>query len=383
MKRLAVMLLALGALLFTSVAPARPLKIGFADPVFTSSNDATRELWLERSRKAGAKIARIDVSWRGVAGDVVEPANPTDPASYDWREIPDAVAEANANGLKVLLTISRAPTWAEGPDRPADVHGGTWKPDADKLGDFARALAAQFAGDVRHYQAWNEPNIWPFLNPQYEGRRLVSPDIYRRMLNSFYEGIHAVQPNAKVVSGGTAPFGDPPGGERTRPLRFLRELLCLKNRRKLRPTKCPKKAKLDVLAHHPINLLGGPNRSASHPDSAATPDVKNVVRTLRKAEKRHRLKPRGRRPVWVTEFWWETNPPDTCNGVRPRKHARWISKALKSFKKQGASVAINFLIRDAPYRASECGGSNFQTGAYFESGKRKPALRSFRRFARR
>jgi hypothetical protein len=87
--------------------------------------------------------------------------------------------------------------------------------------------------------------------------------------------------------------------------------------------------------------------------------------------------------VWVTDFWWETNPPDTCNEVRPRKHARWISRALKSFKKQGASVAINFLIRDAPYRPSECGGSNFQTGAYFESGKRKPALRSFRRFARR
>jgi hypothetical protein len=373
---------ALAVLAFATPALAKPLKIGFADPLFSSGDAGTRATWLDRARQARAKIVRIDISWRSVA-PAAEPADPTNPASYDWGAIPAAVDDANARGLKVLLTVSGAPDWAEGPGRPGGVEAGTWKPDAEKFGEFARGLASQFSGEVRHYQAWNEPNLWTFLNPQYEGGRLVGPDIYRRMLNSFYDGVHAVQDNAVVVSGGTAPYGEPPGGRRTRPLRFLRDLLCLKNRRKLKPTKCADKAKLDALAHHPINTSGGPKRSAVHPDDVATPDVKHVVRTLRKAEKRHRVRPGGHRPVWLTEFWWETDPPDKCTGIPLRRHARWIAKALKSFKKQGARVAINFQIRDDPYEQSQCGRSSFQTGPFFVDGERKPAFRSFRKFGRR
>ena len=372
----------LAVLAFPGAAPAKPLKTGFADSLFSSSDAGTRATWLDRARKARAKIIRIDFSWRSVA-PASEPADPTDPAAYDWGAIPAAVDDANARGLKVLLTVSGAPDWAEGAGRPGDVPAGTWKPDADKFGQFGRALAAQFSGDVRYYQAWNEPNLFTFLNPQYDGKALVAPDIYRRMLNEFYEGVHAVQGNAVVVSGGTAPYGEPRGGRRTRPLVFLRDLLCLKNRKKLKPTKCPDKAKLDALAHHPINTSGGPKRSATHPDDVATPDVKKVVRTLRKAERRHRVRPRGRHPVWLTEFWWETKPPDKCTGIPLRRHARWISKALKSFKKQGARVAINFQIRDDPYQQSECGRASFQTGPFFADGRRKPAFRSFRKFGRR
>jgi Cellulase (glycosyl hydrolase family 5) len=369
-------------LAFASGAAAAPLQIGFADPLFSSANDNTRALWLDRARKARAKIVRIPVSWRVIAPDV-EPADPTDPSAYDWGAIPAGVDDANARGLKVLLTVTSAPDWAEAPGRPAGVHAGTWKPNAEKFGQFGRALAAKFAGDVRHYQAWNEPNIYPFLMPQYEGNRLVAPDIYRRLLNSFYEGVHEVQRNAVVVSGGTAPYGDPPGGRRTRPLLFLRKLLCLRSRTRLKPTKCPEKAKLDALAHHPINTAGGPYQRSRHRDSVTTSDIKYLVRTLRKAERTHRLRPRGHRPVWLTEFWWQTNPPDVCAGIPVRKHARWISRALRAFKRQGASVAINFLIRDEPYLQKSCGGPTFQTGAFFANGKRKPAFRSFRRFARR
>jgi hypothetical protein len=235
---------------------------------------------------------------------------------------------------------------------------------------------------VRHYQAWNEPNIYTFLNPQYQGRKLVGSRIYRRLLNAFYAGVHEVQPNAFVVSAGTAPYGEPPGGDRTRPLAFMRDLLCLRDRRKLEPTKCKHKARLDAYAHHPINTSGGPDRSAIHPDDVATPDVKNVVRTLRRAEATKRVRPRGRRPVWLTEFWWESKPPDECTGVPVRRHKRWIAQALRSFREQGASVAINFLIRDQEYTPAGCGRTTLQTGLFFFDGSRKPAFKAFRRFGR-
>lgn len=375
---LATLLAVLG---FASAADSKPLQIGFADTLFSSGDAGTRATWFGKAKRARADIVRIDISWRQVAPGI-EPLDPTNPAAYNWGPVPAAVAQAKARGLDVMLAVSGAPSWAEGPNRAGYAPPGTWRPDAEKFGEFARALARQFQGQVRRYQAWVEPNIYTFLNPQYEGKRLVGPDIYRRMLNRFYAGVNAVQPKAMVISGGTAPYGDPRGGRRTRPLAFLRDLLCLKDRRKLKPTKCPNKARLDALAHHPINTSGGPRRSALHPDDVATPDLKHVVRTLRKAERTKRVKPGGRRQVWVTEFWWETKPPDKCTGVPLKRQARWIRQALKSFKRQGASVAINFQIRDTPYRDSDCGRATFQSGAFFANGNRKPSFRAFRKFGR-
>src|SRR3712207_8107630 len=57
----------------------------------------------------------------------------------------------------------------------------------------------------------------------------------RRMLNSFYEGVHAVHADNRVIAPALAPYGDPPGGSRMRPLVFLRELFCLKGRRHPKP----------------------------------------------------------------------------------------------------------------------------------------------------
>ena len=271
------------ALALAGPSPAG-LRIGFADPLFSSQDAGVRATWLENAEKSRSDIVRIDVSWRAVAPGA-EPADPSNPAAYDWGALPAAVADAEARGLKVLLTVSKAPAWAEAAGRPGGVLAGTWKPDPDKFGQFARALGAQFSPGVRYYQAWNEPNIYTFLNPQYVGKKPFAAEHYRRMLNAFYAGVHAVHPGALVVSGGTAPYGGPPGSDRTRPLAFLRDLLCLKGRKKLKPVKCATKAKFDALAHHPINTSGGPNRSALHPDDVATPDVKFVVRTLRKAER--------------------------------------------------------------------------------------------------
>ncbi|MDQ3729669.1 MAG: hypothetical protein M3355_08765, partial [Actinomycetota bacterium] len=254
-------------------------------------------------------------------------------------------------------------------------------PDAEAYGDFARALASRYGDQVRYYQAWNEPNIFSFLNPQYEGGELVGSDIYRRLLNAFYDGVNAVDPTAKVISAGTAPYGDEPGGRRTRPLVFIRDLLCLNAQNEPSPS-CSTKAKFDALAHHPINTSGGPKVSAAHPDNVSTPDVKNVVRALRKAERAETPAIGGRHDVWLTEFWWETNPPDPCTGVPLKRHKKWIGQALRSFERQGASVAINYLIRDQKYnRDTGCGRTTFQTGAFFDNGKKKPAFNAFKNYA--
>jgi hypothetical protein len=391
MRRIVPLLMAAAVLLAPANAGARGLVTGFADPLYTSPDASERASVLDATVAEAAEMVRIDVSWRLIApSPPTVPTDPGDPA-YRFATLDAAVHDASARGLAVLLTVSGAPDWAEGPNRAADAPPGTWMPDAAKFGAFATALATRYSGSyaglpgVRLYQAWNEPNLYTYLNPQYEGQTLRSASLYRTMLNAFYGAVHAVRGDNVVVSAGTGPFGDPPGGRRTRPLEFLRALLCLQKvgkrqavkgeepRAKLAPTECETPAKLDVLAHHPINTVGGPHRSAINPDDAITPDLGNVRDLLRAAERFGSISPPGHRPLWVTEFWWETNPPDPSSPVGLATQARWIQQALYLAWKQGASAALAFQVRDSPLASGL-----YQSGFQFASGSPKPSFLAFR-----
>ena len=123
-KFLAVAALAGALAIGAPPASAKPMKIGFADNLFRSTDADTRAKWLKKSRNAGAKIARLEVFWRTIAPiKPLAPTNPNDPA-YRWGTLDAAVADANANGLDPLLTVTLAPNWAEGPDRPGNVSPG-------------------------------------------------------------------------------------------------------------------------------------------------------------------------------------------------------------------------------------------------------------------
>jgi hypothetical protein len=192
------------------------------------------------------------------------------------------------------------------------------------------------------------------------------------MLNAFYDGIKSVHADNVVVTGGTAPYGDDPGGERTRPLVFWREALCLRGQERLRKTKCPQKAKFDVLAHHPINTSGSPTRSAINPDDASTPDFKNVAKILGAAERLHTTGTTGRHPLWATEIWWSSKPPDRRFGISLGRQARYLEQALYLLYKQGASVVINLELQDPPT------GKPVAAGLLFADGAPKPAFQAFR-----
>ncbi len=331
----------------------------------------------------------MNLEWRQVVAER-PPTNPTNPAdpSYDFSHLDAVVRSAESRGLNVVFTVYSAPDWAED-RRPAgsDAPAGSWKPNPRDLGDFAQALSTRYSGQyaglprVGFYEVWNEPNLTRYLAPQWSGRKLVAAERYRRMLNAFYAGIRAGRGGGKVIAGATAPYGDDPGGARSRPLRFLRGLFCLADRQKLRLAGCPKRAArahFDILSHHPINTSGGPHTSAIHPDDASTPDLKFVKKTLRGAERRHSALGQRRHPLWATEFWWQSNPPDRFHGVPLKIQAERYAETLYLLWKQGASVALMLQLRDAPYSPNNSDVS-FQAGLYFVGGEPKPSL-SYVRF---
>jgi len=65
------------------------------------------------------------------------------------------------------------------------------------------------------------------------------------MLNAFYAGIKSVSKSDKVLTGGTAPYGDLPGGARVPPATFWQTLLCLRGHA-LRKAACPDPAHFDI-----------------------------------------------------------------------------------------------------------------------------------------
>jgi hypothetical protein len=378
----------LAALLAPADAGAtRGITTGIAVPESKSADAAVRRLWLDRTVEANADLIRIDVIWREVVGSQ-PPASPGDPAdpAYDFSGVDAAVREAQQRGLKMLFTVFAAPEWAEGPGRPEGVPAGAWKPDADAFGEFGAALARRYSGNfspaaglpplprVRYFEAWNEPNLPDFfLAPGWVGDRAEGVAIYRELLNSFYDRVKAVNPGNLVVGPGTAPFGsDMSQQSRIRPVAFLRELFCLKGRAKLAPQPCPP-VKLDVFSHHALSSPHPATYNAIDPDDAASSDLDRLVRVLEAADNAGVLRPRGKRPIWVTEFWWVSDPPGAnVLTVPERVHARNIEEALYVYWKQRVSVAIQYLIRDPG------GLSPFQTGLSFEDGTPKLAFQAFR-----
>ena len=380
---LAVVVVAFAVLTASPAAAKRGLEIGLADPLYTSSKAGTRDTWLERTKQSRVGLIKIFVNWSGlVSGKPKDARDPADPA-YSFSGLDAYVADAEAKGLEVILGVQQAPGFAEGKKKPKKVAAGTWKPKPGDVGDFMFALAKRYSGNfnglpqVRNFQLWNEQNLGEFLTPQYQGKKLVAPDHYRDMLNAAYKSVHQASSGARLITGGTAPYGDP-AGDRSRPLEFLRKLFCLKDRKKLKPAKCPKKsqrAHFDVLAHHAINTSGPPTQSAINPDDASSADLGQVNRTLKAAEKSGRALGPKHHDLWVTEFWFESNPPDKKQGYPLAKQAAYIAQSMYLFWKAGATVAVGLRIRDGNSAADPDG--RIATGAYLFNGKAKPAARAY------
>ena len=204
-------ILAAGAI-STAKSRADAPVLGTAEPIYLNAGDDKRRFLLRETKRAGAG-RRLNAFWFMLAP--LEPTTPRDPADprYDFSELDDAVREADRQGLEIMMTLQRAPEWAE--SEPNNEDRGAWKPDVDDYGDYVHAVATRYSGSyadpeqpavtlprVRYYQAWNEGNLEKFYAPQRVGGESVSADRYRRLLNNAYAEFKAVDPDNQVVVAG-------------------------------------------------------------------------------------------------------------------------------------------------------------------------------------
>jgi hypothetical protein len=368
---------ALSLAVVSNAAATGPLTTGFLDPsAFTGPN---AEASVVRAKAAGATMTRILVFWGVVAtATPVDQEDPNDPA-YDWQSVDQQVVDAVRGGLEPILCITGAPSWAEG---RAVRLPGTW-PSPTMYGQFARAAAQRYSGTftpsgqaeslprVRYWEAWNEPNAGSDLAPQRIAGRTVSPAQYRKMVNAFAGAVHAVASGNYVVAGTLGPFGhDSKDIQVVAPMEFMSDLLCVSMQAPYRRT-CSARTRFDIWAQNPYTN-GGPTWKAEVQGNVSIAELPQMSALLLAAKRQGTIVSHGQPRFWVTEFSWDTNPPDP-KGVPIKLHARWVSEALYRMWQAGVSAVIWFRLQDDPLRLSP-----YQSGFFTTGGHAKYSLEAFR-----
>jgi hypothetical protein len=394
---------------------------------------------MAEAKSLGFDRIRVSVYWRLLAPAPDSRQKPAgdagDPRWYAGWDRYDRIAQLAAkHGLGVLFSVTGpAPLWATGtPEQGRSDVADTWDPSATDYGEFVTALAKRYSGSwqdehqepssiplmppttvkspplprVDHWSIWNEPNHGGWLTPQWNGKPLVpqSPRIYRGLLDA---GWSALQANGHaqdtILIGETSPAGLNPGLTRgLHPLRFVRELYCLDGR--LRPFKgaaaqkrgCPSSFdaaafvaahpalfKASGWAHHPYSLTTPPGARDKDRDDATLSGIPRLTRTLDRAAGVYRQS--TRLPIWMTEYGYQTDPPDPTIGVSFARQAAWLDDAtyIAYRNKRIASFAQFLLVDDGPLRQWRPSDprywGTFQSGLVSLQGKHKTAYESFKR----
>jgi murein DD-endopeptidase MepM/ murein hydrolase activator NlpD len=127
----------------------------------------------------------------------------TSKGNINWSNMDALVNSCYNAGLKVLLSVVKAPTWARGSLADLTVDGPPANPQ--DLADFVGAMAERYKGKVQAYEIWNEQN----LHHEW-GNEALDANRYVQLLAAAYRAIKAKDPGAIVVSGGLTPTGDNP-----------------------------------------------------------------------------------------------------------------------------------------------------------------------------
>ncbi|MEJ7892790.1 MAG: cellulase family glycosylhydrolase [Solirubrobacteraceae bacterium] len=317
---------------------------------------------LDDLRSLGVDWIRITAQWRAIQPEAGVPPN--------WAPLDQAVRMAGERGLRVALDI------AFGPPEWATLEGD--------FADYVTAVAERYPQAVA-FTVWNEPNHPVFLDPQWKraegGFVPAAPHTYRAMLREAVPRIRAAAPDALVLIGATSSLGEERGtdpDDRMSPLRFVRELACVDARlQPLDVADCRGDfAPLpgDGFSHHPYSGELPPWESdTDDPGSVRLADLGRLRDLL------DRLHAAGRieedLPLYLTEYGYQTNPPDPTWNVTPAEQARWLSEAEEIARAEPSVRSVaHFLHRDLPKRPGTTNPwGDFQTGLLYESGEPKPA----------
>lgn len=248
--------------------------------------------------EAGIRLVRADFDWKNM-----------EKKQGDWNvgHLDDLVKLAENAGIGVLPILDYDVPWA----KPAHKN-------LDKWNDYVRRVVSHYGKSLPYWEVWNEQNQALGWGGKADG---VS---YAELLKSTYETVKAVNPDCKVLYGGTSGI----------PFEFIENSL-----------KAGAGKYFDAMNIHPYRLQ-------DIPETALASDLQRLRKLLEKYD--------APREIWATELGWTTN--------RTRDFYRdCINAMLEKSRKPGAPLRVAYL-NDAKYPFTTAGYS-FDLKSIFPTAK--------------
>ncbi len=442
--RLLILALGLGAMLAPAAAQANPQQtsIMMDDDLLVYRSDDVAARALTQMKRLGVDTVRVTVLWKTVAentrfskadlaklkGKLKTAARrqnarfkATNPSTYpirNWDRYDNLLKSAADRGIRVYFNVTGpGPTWAmtKPPARYNSLRN-QWKPKPAAFKQFVQAVGRRYDGTyrdengargalprVRFWSLWNEPNQAGWLAPQWErrGGAIVpaSPALYRKLHQYGYRGLLASGHRADtdiILMGETAPLGSDVRSARApmRPGFFLREVACIQPNGvayagpEAAARDCGDFAQRGPLiangyAHHPYTKNVPPTVIDPSPDSLTMANISNLGTLLDDLSlKTNNAIPRNL-TLFMTEFGFESNPPDPFSGVTLANQALFNTIGeYQAWQNPRIVSQAQFLLRDvAPVRkhprTSKAYWFTYQSGLYGLTGQPKPAATAY------
>ena len=204
------------------------------------------------ARDAGVKWSREEFSWARIE---------TQPGEYDFDFYDHVVDTALEHGISVYGLLAYWSRWT----KPYTEEG------IDDFCAFTRATVRHFKDRIKHWEVYNEPNIFFWSGPK---------ELYPVLLDRCYDVIKEEDPEAQVLGISTSGVDQD----------FIKDCL-------------DAGARFDILTVHPYRSLL---------------EQRSFLRDMREASELV-----GGRPVWITEMGWSTQ---LGNGATERRQAELLAQ---------------------------------------------------------
>ncbi|MFH1486105.1 MAG: hypothetical protein ABIH46_08545 [Chloroflexota bacterium] len=274
---------------------------------------------MEMLRTAGVRWVRQQMPWF----DIEIPSKGkyvTSDGTSTWDKYDRFISLAREYGLNIVARLDAPPNWSRVDNsvynRPPD--------DLRDYGDFVYAFVKRYRGQIKYYQIWNEPNIYPEW-----GDRPVDAYEYAELLKVGYRRAKEADPEAVVLCAALAPTLGTPDGMNESDLTFLQKMY-----------DAGVKDYFDIMSVMGYGLWSGPGNRRTDPTQA------NFSRPLLIREIMVRNGDAGK-AIWAAEVGWNALPldfpgPATHGRVTEEQQARYMVQAYRRAQAEWPWMGVLF-----------------------------------------